>query len=56
MGTIDGVPTGATFDFDAFTAAVDRERRQQELTWGGLADALWDQSMELNAHRTDHPL
>jgi hypothetical protein len=46
----------ATFDFDAFISAVDRERRRQELTWGDLAAVLWDQSAELNAQRNDHPL
>jgi len=50
------VPVLATFDFNAFTAAIDLERRKQDLTWVGLAEALWDQSAELNAYRNDHPL
>jgi len=50
------VPVLATFDFDAFITAVDRERRQQQLRWVELADALWEQSADLNAHRNDHPL
>jgi hypothetical protein len=45
-----------TFDFDAFIAAVNEERRRREMTWHDLADLLWDQSAELNAHRNDHPL
>jgi hypothetical protein len=50
------VPVRATFDFGAFISAVNSERRMQRLTWGDLADVLWDQSAELNAHRNDHPL
>jgi hypothetical protein len=45
-----------TFDFDAFISAADCERRRQNLTWGDLADVLWDQTAELNAQRNDHPL
>jgi hypothetical protein len=56
VGTIGAVPVVATFDFDAFITAVDRERRTEGLTWGDLADVLWDQSSELNARRNDHPL
>jgi hypothetical protein len=56
VDTIGGVPVRATFDFNVFISAVDSERRKQELTWVDLAEALWDQSAELNAHRNDHPL
>jgi hypothetical protein len=56
VGTIGRVPVRATFDFGAFISAVNSERRMQTLTWGDLADVLWDQSAELNAHRNDHPL
>ncbi len=45
-----------TFDFDAFTSAVDGARRASGMTWFELADVLWDQSAELNAQRNDHPL
>jgi hypothetical protein len=44
------------FDFPAFLAAVDGERRAQQLSWCELAAAVWEQSAELNAHRQDHPL
>ena len=54
--TLCGVPVLSTFDFNAFIAAADSERRKQELRWVDLADALWDQSAYLNAHRNDHPL
>jgi hypothetical protein len=37
-------------------AALDRRRRDQGLTWFELADVLWGQSADLNAHRHDHPL
>jgi hypothetical protein len=46
----------ATFDFPAFFAAVDDARRNQGLHWYALADELWDQSVQLNAERDDHPL
>ena len=46
----------ATFGFDEFMCAVDNERRTQGLTWYELAARLWDQSAELNGHRSDHPL
>jgi hypothetical protein len=44
------------FDCDAFYAALDRQRRDRGLGWLQLADELWDQSADLNAQRTDHPL
>ena len=46
----------STFDFDAFMSAVDSERRARGMRWYDLADALWKQSADLNAHRNDHPL
>lgn len=45
-----------TFDFSAFTAALDAQRRAQGLTWMQLADELWAQSEDLNARLGDHPL
>ena len=48
--------TTADFDFDAFFGALDAERRAQGLGWYELADELWEQSAELNAHLDDHPL
>lgn len=44
------------FDFAAFVAAVDRARGSRGVSWYELADELWDQSADLNADRTDHPL
>lgn len=44
------------FDFEAFFAALDEQRRHHDLTWFELADELWDQSADLNAVRDDHPL
>ncbi len=44
------------FDFPAFFAAFDAERRDRGLGWYEFADDLWRQSAELNSHRTDHPL
>jgi hypothetical protein len=48
--------TRARFDFDAFFAALDAERRERGLGWYELADELWAQSAGLNARRNDHPL
>jgi len=44
------------FDFAAFCAAFDAGRRDRGLSWYEFADELWQQSSELNAHRSDHPL
>jgi hypothetical protein len=44
------------FDFAAFFAAFDAERRERGLGWYEFADELWQQSSELNAQRMDHPL
>jgi len=46
----------ATFDFAAFSAAVDDARRDRDMGWCDLADQVWDQSAQLNAERDDHPL
>jgi hypothetical protein len=46
----------SVFDFPAFFATLDEERRQRRLGWYDLADELWQQSSELNAQRMDHPL
>lgn len=46
----------AVFDFAAFVAAFDAERRNRGLGWYEFADDLWEQSSELNDLRTDHPL
>jgi hypothetical protein len=53
---IANAETLARFDFDAFFGALDAARRKQGLGWYELADELWEQSAELNAHRDDHPL
>lgn len=50
------MPVGPAFDFVAFIAAVDTERRGRGLSWYDLADELWKQSEQLNAERDDHPL
>lgn len=44
------------FDFAAFVAAFDAERRERGLGWYEFADELWEQSSQLNAERMDHPL
>jgi hypothetical protein len=44
------------FDFAAFFAAFDSERRDRGLGWYEFADKLWQQSSDLNAQRLDHPL
>jgi hypothetical protein len=44
------------FDCGALFSALDAQRRDRELDWYDLAAELWQQSSELNARRTDHPL
>lgn len=46
----------AEFDFAAFFAALDDQRREQQLDWYQLAAQLWQQSSDLNTARDDHPL
>jgi hypothetical protein len=53
---LPGVTAIAGFDFAAFDAAFDAERRNRGLGWYECADELWQQSSELNAQRMDHPL
>jgi hypothetical protein len=49
-------PAFPVFDFGAFGDALDARRRDRELGWYELAAELWEQSADLNAERTDHPL
>jgi hypothetical protein len=51
-----GVTALPDFDFAAFFAAFDAERRHRGLGWYEFAAELWQQSSELNAQRMDHPL
>ena len=44
------------FDAQAFFAAVDARRREQQLSWPALARAIWEQSRVLNERRNDHPI
>jgi len=44
------------FDTAALAEALDTARRTRELSWQQLADAVWEQSSELNAKRNDHPI
>jgi hypothetical protein len=44
------------FDCGELFDALDTRRRDRGLGWFELADELWQQSSDLNARRTDHPL
>jgi hypothetical protein len=44
------------FDCGALFSALDAQRRDRGLDWYALAAELWQQSAELNARRSDHPL
>jgi hypothetical protein len=44
------------FDCDALFGALDAQRQGHGLGWYQLADELWEQSEDLNAQRSDHPL
>jgi hypothetical protein len=50
------MPALPTFDCGALFNALDVKRRDRGLGWYELADELWEQSSDLNAQRTDHPL
>ncbi|MGH9718376.1 MAG: hypothetical protein ACRD4R_16835 [Candidatus Acidiferrales bacterium] len=50
------MPSPEGFDLQAFFAAVDARRREQQLSWPGLATAIWQQSHLLNDRRKDHPI
>lgn len=49
-------PSAHTFDNQAFFDAVDKRRRELELSWPALASAIWEQSRLLNQRRNDHPI
>jgi hypothetical protein len=44
------------FDVRELFAALDAQRIARGLTWRGVADELWNQSVELNQRRQDHPI
>jgi hypothetical protein len=44
------------FDAQAFFAAVDARRRDEQLSWPALATVIWEQSRVLNERRNDHPI
>jgi hypothetical protein len=44
------------FDGDALIRALDAQRSQRGLDWPALADALYDQSAELNAQLAGHAM
>lgn len=50
------MPGLPVFDCGELFSALDHERAARGLQWFPLAAELWDQSSELNAQRTDHPL
>lgn len=51
-----GVGALPVFDCGALFSALDAQRRDRGLGWRALTDELWQQSSELNAQRSDHPL
>ena len=44
------------FDTQAFFAAMDARRREEQLSWPALATVIWEQSRVLNERRRDHPI
>lgn len=44
------------FDAQALYQALDAKRTDLRLSWQGVADAVWQQSHELNVTRADHPI
>jgi hypothetical protein len=51
-----GMPALPVFDCGALYDALDDQRRDRGLGWYELADELWEQSLDLNSRRNDHPL
>ena len=55
--TDDGGGMGSgDFDARALLEARDRQRLERSLSWKQAAEAIWDQSSELNSYRNDHPI
>jgi hypothetical protein len=50
------VTSSNCFDNEAFLSAVDARRLERQLSWPGLAAAIWAQSRILNEQRNDHPI
>jgi hypothetical protein len=50
-----GVRAG-DFDARALFEALDRQRLERSLSWRQAAEAIWEQSSELNSSRHDHPI
>jgi hypothetical protein len=44
------------FDSAALFEALDRQRRELDLSWPQVARAMWDMSATLNDRRSDHPI
>jgi hypothetical protein len=44
------------FDIAALFQALDAQRVRRELSWGEVADQIWNLSSRLNAERNDHPI
>ena len=44
------------FDARALFEALDRQRSERALSWRQVAEAIWEQSSELNERRHDHPI
>jgi len=49
-------PSSEAFDTQAFCAAVEAKRLEQQLSWPALATVIWEQSRVLNDRRKDHPI
>jgi hypothetical protein len=56
MGTPRAPRALPVFDCGALFSALDAQRGDRGLSWYELADELWQQSSDLNAQLTDHPL
>ena len=54
--TLPAVPDHPLFDGTALIDALDSQRADRGLAWPALADALYEQSAELNAELADHAL
>lgn len=56
MARTDGPDLAGEFDALLLFRAVDAQRVARGLSWRGVAEAIWDQSRELNLQRHNHPI
>ena len=49
-------PSPRGFNVHALFAALDQKRSSEGLSWAAATRLIWDESHDLNAQRSDHPI